>query len=415
MILSRRKKNRGFSLVEISILLIIVGLLAAAAIDTYRDYLNRVYRADVEALITTKLKTSISNFVMNEKRFPCPADPTLAPSNINSGVENCLQTAPGAPRAVGTCSGRVCQVAGMRDVSGNGVNEQVLVGAVPYATLGISLKDSVDPWNNKLTYAVTYTLTQEDKTVPFVFGYNPSVARGVISIRGTSQNASTGVVSPIGNTANADGLVNAYDFIVLSHGPNGKGAYTYNGALKSSCTGVEADVENCDYDSTFVNAQKGTGIQSRRPGANYFDDLETMWEITKDEDKWVYSSADSIKTKTNHRVGIGTQTPADTLHVVGNLRAGRAVSGGAGLPATGRELLANEFCSPDGDCFPSEVVGGVGINCGATASGLITGFADNDVICARAVNASSVAPATCPGDEWVTGYDAAGNIQCAHP
>ena len=119
----------------------------------------------------------------------------------------------------------------------------VRIGAVPYKDLKIQEETQEDSWGNKLLYAVTEQLTDASLYM-----------------------SRTGEI-PINN---ADGAVTAEAaFVVLSHGPDGRGAYrNKTGGVYQACS-AEAGLgqENCDDDGTFWQ-----DLLNTTTGASYYDD-----------------------------------------------------------------------------------------------------------------------------------------------
>ena len=83
------KKQQGFTLIELMIVVAIIGILAAVAIPAYQDYTARAQASEAVALLSG-LKTPISEYYQSNGAFPDPAT-NLGNVNLNgkyvSGIE----------------------------------------------------------------------------------------------------------------------------------------------------------------------------------------------------------------------------------------------------------------------------------------------------------------------------------------
>ena len=118
-------RARGFSLVEMALVLLIVGLLAAVFLPATNTFLDNNRRKETRAKLEA-LEQAMVRFVMVNRRLPCPADGALGTGNAQSGVEQ---------RPAQECT-----------AMGSGV--------VPWRSLGLSADAATDAWNSLITYRV---------------------------------------------------------------------------------------------------------------------------------------------------------------------------------------------------------------------------------------------------------------------
>jgi len=126
--LTAKRPARGFSLVEMAIVLVILGFVIGALLLPLQAQRNQLFQSQTNGSLEI-YKKALLGYAQSQGRLPCPA---TAASN---GVED--QT----PAGSGTCTQQS--------------------GFLPAATLGIQPTDvngfALDAWDNRVRYAVTQT------------------------------------------------------------------------------------------------------------------------------------------------------------------------------------------------------------------------------------------------------------------
>ncbi len=213
---------RGFSLVEMAIVLVIIGLLLGGMLMPLSAQMEQRRVAETQKALD-EINQALIGFAITQGNLPCPADPLLASGAAGAGLARPRIAAPAG------CTG------------GNS-------GVLPWATLGVNETDS---WGNRYTYRVTATFADTDD------GTGCGIARAGVSFELCSAGDATVRVATGGAV-----LATLLPAIVVSHGRNGFGAF--NTAGTQIVVSADADeAENSDADDEFV---------SRTPRET-FDDL----------------------------------------------------------------------------------------------------------------------------------------------
>ncbi|GJL85895.1 MAG: hypothetical protein DHS20C02_16700 [Micavibrio sp.] len=435
--------NSGFTLVEIAVVMIVVGVLLAAAVRAYDLNIGDKGRRDTLENIAA-VNSAITFFHANHDRYPCPARLDLAIGHPDYGKEIPCDPLPAGP-LVDSCAGGICRAsaAAGRDADNDGTDDNILIGGVPFVTLelapnefdptildfvllDLSAQQILDGWGNKLTYAVSENLVQAGT---FNSDYGAITVEDEFGVAG-GRNPS--LVDPDDSA----------HFIVLSHGSNGRGAYTPDGVLIGNpCTGgsvilpgpepqptvssgATVEYENCNNDNLFISA-----LRNDVTGNVYNDDV-TSFQVFVSTDLWEFAPGTtvpgSIRNKNTGNVGIGTPTPEVQLHVAGKLKAERSISVrvcdedgngcfepnliagdiGAGNPA----METDPPSLPDTDP-QAGVTGKQGMKC-SDPSFAMTGVADNKPNCSSPFSGFSGITATCPVGQFLKGVNSNGTIIC---
>lgn len=233
---SSERQKSGFTLIEIAIVITIIGLLVAGFAQAYQAMMKKNQISEVEKTYDSA-QEAMRNFILSdpnpldglpetESRYPCPASSTAAPTSADFGQEFCPTV------SAGSCENGVC----VRSGTGG---QLVFVGALPTRTLGVSSQVAIDPYGNRLTYAVSVDLT----------------SAGSLSGGATPPGAIT-----IDPTMAGTPITDAH-FAIITHGEDGAGSYTYEGAQHpNACRfGEDGDAENCDNDARFSELERSVG------------------------------------------------------------------------------------------------------------------------------------------------------------
>lgn len=282
------KTTKGFSLIEMSIVLVIMSILIGSGISIAMVQMENA-RIEATKNKQSTIKTALLNFMSRNYRLPCPAVANLVSSNANYGVEAANP---------GTCTG----VTGF----GGGSTRNVR-GIIPWKSLGLTDETAIDGYGRRFTYQVLRN--QTNLTQDTVSGL-----QGNISIfdaaGGTQINPNYPAVA-----------------IVLSHGSNGRGAYLPGSGRRMAVPATADEAENTDNDTNFV--QKGYSTLDTNP----FDDI-LLW-LEPGELVTQLSQIGSIKTA-DYLLNTRFNTLRNTL--LGVVAGDNADPDGGGARTMGRRL-----------------------------------------------------------------------------
>lgn len=264
------KTDRGFTLFEIAIVIVILGfvLVPIFAITVQKN----MDRTAVESAESRDRTVAAINFYLKQNGvYPAPAAPLLAPG-----------------------------AAGFGQMDGSIVaNAGVLHGALPVTALGLPFQAAVNEHGWKYMYAVTEILTSAGNFTGV----------GAIRVRGLSAgNVATGI-----------------HFIVIDPGKDGRGSRSLSGAGSSFvCPLVVTDLEyeNCTPDDLFLDVGKADVADPA--AANYYDDIVHYKHVSPKNDFWVMKSSGpaggvELSSRNLGDVGFGTTEPTARLDVRGHV------------------------------------------------------------------------------------------------
>tara|TARA_R110002124_G_scaffold287216_1_gene471583 strand:- start:286152 stop:287435 length:1284 start_codon:yes stop_codon:yes gene_type:complete len=414
-------QQEGFTLLELSFVIIIIGVMMVPMLEAVNRYMSQrktdytevVIAAASNLIVEYRANGVEEPFHNNSYVYPCPAKRTLARTDNDFGESiDCSNLAAYGLNAPGDCSDGVCLTTNPgQDRDGDGNDDWIIIGGFPVTTMLIAASTpgqdldfrtsdifsksmDLDGWQNQLTYAVSYNLTQDGSLDKFWYG--------VIAAKDEYGNDTAGM----GNDAH---------FVVLSHGPDRKGAYNNNGLIPITCGTTMTDDENCDNDAVFVQALGSF----RGDAADHYDDFArfsketslSIWEETQDatgRDQLFFAPTGNLG------INIDNTPPSIAMAINGDLKANN-------------NIITNEICdepklNPDGsvnsnsNCFNTDIITGNISNC--TGGKLLKGIWNGQKQC---VTPEYAVPGTgklqnfdCSSSThgWVRGFKTNGEVIC---
>lgn len=414
----RRSKDNagGFSLIEVAVALMVIGLLVSGVLTLYNIQMVRKKDIDTRANIST-VEAALNKYVTRNGHYPRPAD-----RNIAIGTAGFGRAATAAITAACGTTNAACATTG---------GGTVYVGDVPFATLGIRYTNAMDAYGQKLVYAITRSLTPDG-----VFNEN----NGAINVR-ARDNSQIYTAPPRAH------------YFVYSAGPDGEGVYGLGGTLIRAC-GTAAnglDFENCNNDSTFrsnmdTNAANITTyrkiVRNMGTGNTQFDDWSAYRNSTT-TGLWTIAPSinELVSTNSGANLIIGTPSscgatcidpPKTTVEVQGavkatSLRAKRICYDNAGC-TVGFTGKPSGYLSPSHYAGTPDILGADTGTSGRSGGGILCpynralrGFQSGDEVCTPSAyvanptnfnNAASNGCNTAVTGLYATGITSTGRVKC---
>lgn len=210
-------RRGGFSLVEISIVLVVISVMISGVLP-YITESQKTNAANDTAERLEAIELAMLTFRADKGFIPCPSDITAALNGSNFG----------AATTTADCHDGTAPDPNFGDTADFAGTGFTVAGGVPTRALGLSDEYGFDGWGRRLVYHVDTRLT----------------------VASTYSSASGGSIRVNDATGTARTMDAAY--AVVSHGPNGHGAYTRAGTRFSFGTTLPNEQENCDCNASAV-------------------------------------------------------------------------------------------------------------------------------------------------------------------
>jgi len=236
------RHESGFTLVELAVALLIVGLLLASTLMPLSTQLEVRNTADTRRALE-QIREAIIGFAQMNGRLPCPASGAVSAGTAGAGVEQY-----------------------------NGATCTTLIGVVPWSTLGVS---ETDLWGRRITYRVStvfadataqntwHTTAPGDQSVSInctAPSPTPTITFGLCSLGEIA--VMTRSIDPATSVHSTSAVGTGLAAALVSHGRNGYGAWQSNGIQLSGVT-----VGTDEYANTTTGQPASTG--SPGSGNNY--------------------------------------------------------------------------------------------------------------------------------------------------
>jgi len=230
--------NRGFSLVELSVVVLIIGIIMTMGIGAWTANLeNQAHSATAQR--QAAIKEALTGYLRRNNRLPCPDNDFTAPD----GVEN--RTTAGNPATA-------CSTA---------------FGILPYVTLGLSRDAVRDGWGHFYSYHVS-----NNANTPDAAGNWGDNRDWTITANFRAGNTGTITVNDRSGATVTAVAINVVA-VVVSHGRNGLGAYAIGGTRNTLPAAGTDERENTDGTANTVYYRREATTDDAATGGPFDDQV----------------------------------------------------------------------------------------------------------------------------------------------
>ena len=232
-----RSANRGFSLIELAIVVLILALLTGGLLMPVSETRN-LERREQTGKSLEQIRESLLGFALQYGRLPCPASPAIASGNPLAGEEQ---------RTGGGCA--------CADSGGSlACTPRTASGVLPWVSLGLP---ETDGWGRRFSYQVSRTFARDlaDKAL---LNYDceqpppPAAAPAQAPAQSAFDLCSRGRIN-VYQSRVPDVRLTGKDEVpalFMSHGGNGVGAWLPDASRQPGALGAE--LENSNDDENFI-------------------------------------------------------------------------------------------------------------------------------------------------------------------
>lgn len=290
----RRRARGGFTLLEMSIVLVIIAAIAGGGLTVFSAWLQEKQR-DVTIARLAAIRQALYEYRIAHGRIPCPADVRRDITDQYFGIEgrpwgDCHEGVPrtwmestsNTDNATGNFTSGSAEVTGLSSLAGLAVGDPISGGWAPVGTYIVSIDSGT-----QITMSAPSNTTSSGMIITwqFVEGMAPTKTLGLpddyafdgrgrrimyaVDVGLTKYNAFAAVPAADTSTrmtikdASGNAKTTRAAYVLLSYGPNGHGAYPRNGDgwTQISSGSVNADEwTNCSCDSGgYTNNSRFTG------------------------------------------------------------------------------------------------------------------------------------------------------------
>lgn len=245
----------GYSLLELSIVLLILAIFSGGLLQflaSHQEGQNIVLANER----LDEINESVKRFYARNGYLPCPAQATRAESNASFGKST-------------DCSDTTSIPNGTWEV-GSATNT-IRIGVVPIRALGLSPRYMYDAWGGKIEYGVIKRLAIDKTTYG---SFSTALNDGVIRVLDAPEAKG-------GHSLVPSSTSRFVAYILISAGPDKKGAYGNAGILLNSCGSATNDAENCNYQSGDDRVFADMPVNTSTTASEFYHDY-LRWTTNED-------------------------------------------------------------------------------------------------------------------------------------